>query len=38
MIKDGKPEVNLEDDIISGTCICHAGVIRHNPTIQLLEK
>jgi NAD(P) transhydrogenase subunit alpha len=38
MIKDGKPEVNLEDDIISGTCICHAGVMRHNPTIQLLEK
>jgi NAD(P) transhydrogenase subunit alpha len=38
MIKDGKPEVNLDDDIISGTCICHAGVMRHNPTIQLLEK
>ncbi len=38
MIKDGKPEVNLEDDIISGTCICHAGSIRHAQTLQLLEK
>ncbi len=38
MIKDGKTELNLEDDIISGTCISHAGVVRHAPTLQLLEK
>lgn len=38
MIKDGKPELNFDDDIISGTCICHGGVIRHAPTLQLLEK
>ncbi len=38
MIKDGKTELNLEDDIISGTCISHAGIIRHAPTLQLLEK
>ena len=38
MIKDGKPELNFEDEIISGTCICHAGTIRHTPTLQLLEK
>jgi H+-translocating NAD(P) transhydrogenase subunit alpha len=38
MIKDGKPEVNLDDDIISGTCICHSGTIRHTQTLQLLEK
>jgi NAD(P) transhydrogenase subunit alpha len=38
MIKDGKTELNLEDDIISGTCISHAGIVRHAPTLQLLEK
>lgn len=38
MIKDGKTELNLEDDIVSGTCISHAGIVRHAPTLQLLEK
>lgn len=38
MIRDSKPELNFEDDIIAGTCICHGGNIRHAPTLQNLEK
>jgi len=38
MIKDGKLELNFEDEIVSGTCITHAGNIKHAPTLKLLEK
>ncbi|MCB1176346.1 MAG: NAD(P)(+) transhydrogenase (Re/Si-specific) subunit alpha, partial [Leptospiraceae bacterium] len=38
MIKDGELNLNFEDEIIAGTCIAHAGTIKHAPTLSLLEK
>jgi NAD(P) transhydrogenase subunit alpha len=38
MIKEGNIQLNFDDEIISGTCIAHAGIIRHAPTLSLLEK
>ncbi len=36
MLKDGNLVLNFEDEIISGTCIAHNGVITHKPTLNLL--
>jgi H+-translocating NAD(P) transhydrogenase subunit alpha len=38
MVKDGNPVLNFDDEIISGTCICHSGTIRHAGTLSQLEK
>ncbi|MBE7410691.1 MAG: Re/Si-specific NAD(P)(+) transhydrogenase subunit alpha [Leptospiraceae bacterium] len=38
MTKDGKIQLNLEDEIVSGTCISHNGQIRHAPTLEALKK
>jgi H+-translocating NAD(P) transhydrogenase subunit alpha len=36
--KEGKIELNFSDEIISGTCIAHAGEVRHKPTLDLINK
>ncbi len=36
--KEGKIELNFNDEIISGTCITHAGEVRHKPTLDLINK
>jgi NAD(P) transhydrogenase subunit alpha len=36
--KEGKIELNFGDEIISGTCIAHAGEVRHKPTLDLINK
>lgn len=38
MVKDGKVLLNFDDEIIAGTCIAHAGTVRHAPTLALLNK
>ena len=36
--KEGKLEMNFNDEIISGTCIAHDGVIRHKTVADLLAS
>ncbi|MDX1959338.1 MAG: Re/Si-specific NAD(P)(+) transhydrogenase subunit alpha [Leptospiraceae bacterium] len=36
MYKENKLIIDLEDEIISGTCIANSGTIRHEPTLKLL--
>ena len=36
--KDVRLNLDFEDEIISGTCIAHAGEIRHEPTREALEE
>ncbi len=36
--KEGKIQLNLEDEIVSGTCISHNGEIRHAATVEALKK
>lgn len=36
--KEGKIELNFGDEIISGTCITHAGEVRHKQTLELINK
>ncbi|MBK8397313.1 MAG: Re/Si-specific NAD(P)(+) transhydrogenase subunit alpha [Leptospiraceae bacterium] len=36
--KEGKIELNFGDEIISGTCITHAGEVRHKQTLDLINK
>lgn len=36
--KEGKIELNFNDEIISGTCIAHAGEVRHKQTLDLINK
>jgi NAD(P) transhydrogenase subunit alpha len=36
--KEGKLELNFNDEIISGTCIAHAGEIRHKAVAELISK
>jgi NAD(P) transhydrogenase subunit alpha len=36
--KDNVVNVDLQDEIISGTCIAHGGTIRHEATLKLLGK
>jgi len=36
--KEGKIELNFNDEIISGTCIAHAGEVRHKQTLELINK
>jgi len=37
LIKDGAIVVDFDDDLIAGTCLTHAGTIRHEPTRKLVE-
>lgn len=37
MVKDGTLNLDFEDDLIAGTCLTHAGEIRHPATKQRVE-
>lgn len=37
MLKDGALNVDFDDDLVAGTCLTHAGAIRHAPTRQRIE-
>ena len=37
-IKDGKPILDLEDEIISGSIFTHEGQITHQPTIEYFDR
>jgi H+-translocating NAD(P) transhydrogenase subunit alpha len=37
MIKDGALTLDFEDDLIAGTCLAHAGEIRHAASKQRVE-
>ena len=34
---DGALALNLDDEVLAGACVTHDGVVRHEPTRQLLE-
>ncbi len=36
MIKDGKLEMDLDDEVVSATCVVANGEVRHQPTRELL--
>ncbi len=38
MIKEGQLEINLEDEVVSATCVVYKGEVRHGPTKELLAK
>ncbi len=38
LVKGGELKLNLEDEILSGMLLTHAGEIRHGPTAELLKK
>ncbi len=38
MVKDGKLNINMEDEIISGAIYTHNGDITHRPTKELIDK
>ena len=35
---DGEVAVNLDDEVVAGACVTHAGEVRHEPTRLLLEE
>ena len=37
MTSDGKPTPDLDDDIVSGSCVTHDGAVHHAPTRELLS-
>jgi H+-translocating NAD(P) transhydrogenase subunit alpha len=37
MQKDGALVVDLEDEVLDGSCVVHDGVVRHAPTRELVE-
>ena len=38
MTKDGSLEINMDDEIISGSIFTHQGKITHEPTQQAVNK
>ena len=36
MTKDGEVIANFDDEVVAGTCLTHAGEVRHAPTAELL--
>jgi NAD(P) transhydrogenase subunit alpha len=36
MTKEGEVVPNFEDEVVAGTCLTHAGEVRHAPTAELL--
>jgi H+-translocating NAD(P) transhydrogenase subunit alpha len=38
MTKDGAVTPDFDDEIVAGTCLTHAGEVRHGPTAQLLAE
>jgi NAD(P) transhydrogenase subunit alpha len=37
LLKDGAIAIDFDDDLVAGTCLTHAGTIRHEPTRKLIE-
>ncbi len=37
LLKDGAVALDFDDDLVAGTCLTHAGTIRHEPTRKLVE-
>jgi H+-translocating NAD(P) transhydrogenase subunit alpha len=37
MQRDGELVVDLDDEVLAGACVVHDGVIRHEPTRELIE-
>jgi hypothetical protein len=37
MIQDGKLNLNLDDEIISGSMFTHSGEITHDPTLTAIK-
>jgi NAD(P) transhydrogenase subunit alpha len=37
MTKDGAVVPDFDDEVVAGTCLTHAGEVRHAPTAELLE-
>ena len=35
---EGGLALNLDDEVLAGACVTHDGVVRHEPTHQLLEE
>jgi NAD(P) transhydrogenase subunit alpha len=38
MTTDGQVRVDLDDEVVAGTCLTHDGTVRHEPTRALLEE
>lgn len=38
IVKDGNVNLNFEDDIVKGTCVCRDGEIVHQKTLELINK
>ena len=38
MTKDGAVAPDFDDEVVAGTCLTHAGEVRHAPTAQLLAE
>lgn len=38
MTSEGQVRVDLEDEVVAGTCLTHDGVVRHEPTRALLGE
>jgi NAD(P) transhydrogenase subunit alpha len=38
MTKDGSVTPDFDDEVVAGTCLTHAGEVRHGPTAQLLSE
>jgi NAD(P) transhydrogenase subunit alpha len=36
--KEGAFTLDFSDEIVDGTCVTHAGEVRHQPTRQLLDE
>lgn len=36
LVKDGALNVDFEDDLVAGSCLTHAGEIRHAPTLEMI--
>ncbi|MGH9296565.1 MAG: Re/Si-specific NAD(P)(+) transhydrogenase subunit alpha [Acidimicrobiales bacterium] len=38
LVSEGELAPDFEDEIVSGTCVTHAGEVRHGPTRELIER
>lgn len=37
LVKDGQRDLDFADEVVAGACLTHDGIIRHNPTAELLK-
>jgi NAD(P) transhydrogenase subunit alpha len=38
MVRDGALTLDFDDEVLAGACLTHAGVVRHQPTAELLAS